>query len=60
MIKRFLTMGLILFLFSSTSLFAAKLPEFTGKSTDLWINSKPLKLADLKGNVVLIEVWTST
>lgn len=35
------------------------LPEFpeTGKSA--WINSKPLKAADLKGQVLLIEVWTT-
>ena len=35
------------------------LPEFQNQSQDHWINSKPLKTADLKGKVVLIEVWTS-
>jgi hypothetical protein len=32
-------------------------PEFTG-ITD-WINSKPLKLADQKGKVVIIHFWTN-
>ena len=35
------------------------LPEFQNQSQDFWINSKPLKAADLKGRVVLLEVWTS-
>ena len=35
------------------------LPEFQNQSPALWINSKPLKKADLAGSVVLIEVWTS-
>jgi hypothetical protein len=48
------------FLLFSVTLHAAKLPEFTGKTVDLWINSKPLKVADLRGNVVLVEIWTST
>ena len=30
-------------------------PEITGQS---WLNSKPLKLAELKGKVVLVEFWT--
>ncbi len=50
----------LLLLFSSFQVNAAKLPEFTGKTADLWINSKPLSLADVKGNVLLIEVWTTT
>ena len=33
-------------------------PEFTQTDEDAWINSKPLKLADLEGKVVLIDVWT--
>src|SRR5262249_12086818 len=32
-------------------------PEFTG-ITD-WINSKPLKLADQKGKVVVVHFWTN-
>jgi thiol-disulfide isomerase/thioredoxin len=30
-------------------------PEISGQS---WLNSKPLKLAELKGKVVLVEFWT--
>jgi len=32
-------------------------PEFTGV-TD-WVNSKPLKLAELKGKVVVVHFWTN-
>ncbi len=32
------------------------LPEFTGVQE--WLNSPPLTIADLKGNVVLIHIWT--
>ncbi len=32
------------------------LPEFTGIQE--WLNSPPLTIADLKGNVVLIQIWT--
>jgi thiol-disulfide isomerase/thioredoxin len=32
------------------------LPEFTGVQE--WLNSSPLTIADLKGNVVLIHIWT--
>lgn len=35
------------------------MPELRNQSQELWINSKPLTKADLKGSVVLIEVWTS-
>jgi thiol-disulfide isomerase/thioredoxin len=33
-----------------------RLPEFTGVQE--WLNSPPLTIADLKGNVVLIHIWT--
>jgi len=33
-------------------------PEFTHSSETEWINSKPLTLADLRGNVVLVDFWT--
>ncbi len=35
------------------------MPELRNQSQEFWINSKPLTKADLKGSVVLIEVWTS-
>ncbi|MEE8433819.1 MAG: hypothetical protein V3S64_03435 [bacterium] len=35
------------------------MPEFRNQSPSHWINSKPLKRAELKGKVVLIEIWTS-
>lgn len=38
---------------------ARPMPEFTNQSKAAWINSKPLTRADLRGKVVLIEVWTS-
>ena len=31
-------------------------PEFAGVTE--WLNSKPLKLADLKGQVVVVHFWT--
>jgi thiol-disulfide isomerase/thioredoxin len=34
------------------------LPEFTEKEEHSWLNSKPLSVRDLKGEVVLIDVWT--
>ena len=36
------------------------LPEFPEAAPQRWVNSKPLKKADVKGKVVLIEIWTST
>jgi thiol-disulfide isomerase/thioredoxin len=33
-----------------------RLPEFTGVQE--WLNSPPLTIADLKGQVVLIHIWT--
>ena len=36
------------------------MPEFTSHEPHDWINSAPLTLADLKGKVVLIEIWTTT
>jgi len=35
------------------------LPKFPNPNPDYWINSKPLQPEDLKGRVVLVEVWTS-
>jgi thiol-disulfide isomerase/thioredoxin len=33
-------------------------PEFTHNTAKEWLNSKPLKLTDLRGKVVLMDVWT--
>ena len=38
----------------------AAMPEFPDAPPDRWLNSKPLKLSDVRGQVVLIEIWTST
>ena len=35
-----------------------ELPEFTHANQTDWINSEPLVVADLKGRVVLVDVWT--
>ena len=40
---------------AAASLLGKAAPEFTNKT---WINSEPLRLADLRGKVVLIEFWT--
>ena len=37
----------------------AAMPQFENQSPDFWINSPPLRREDLRGKVVLIEVWTS-
>lgn len=34
------------------------MPEFSETSADKWINSAPLRKADLQGRVVLLEIWT--
>ena len=36
----------------------AKMPEFTQVDELAWLNSKPLSVNDLRGKVVLIDVWT--
>ncbi|MGD8275359.1 MAG: redoxin domain-containing protein [Thiohalocapsa sp.] len=37
---------------------ARRAPEFTQTATDAWINSAPLRLRDLRGQVVLLDIWT--
>ena len=41
----------------STSVQAAPAPEFTGSDTD-WLNGGPLDWQQLRGKVVLLDVWT--
>jgi glutathione peroxidase-family protein len=36
----------------------AQMPEFTQVDPAAWINSKPLSVKDLRGKVILIDVWT--
>jgi thiol-disulfide isomerase/thioredoxin len=36
---------------------AQKAPEFTHSSQAEWLNSKPLRLGQLRGKVVLVEFW---
>lgn len=36
----------------------ARPPEIPHQSADDWINSKPLKLDDLRGQVVVLNFWT--
>jgi thiol-disulfide isomerase/thioredoxin len=35
-----------------------RLPDFTHDAPAEWINSEPLEVADLRGRVVLLHVWT--
>jgi thiol-disulfide isomerase/thioredoxin len=42
----------------SLSAMAADAPEFTHHASADWINSPPLTLSALRGQVVLIEFWT--
>ena len=46
--------------FSQAKTYADKppLPEFGNQNPQHWFNSSPLKKADLKGKVVLIDIWT--
>jgi thiol-disulfide isomerase/thioredoxin len=39
------------------ALAADRAPEFTHASASHWLNSTPLKLKDLRGQIVLIEFW---
>jgi thiol-disulfide isomerase/thioredoxin len=45
-----LTMG-------GTAQAAPKAPDFTHSSQAEWLNSKPLRLSELRGKVVLVEFW---
>ncbi len=43
---------------SGEPILAKPLPQFTATSPDRWLNSEPLRVGDLRGDVVLLEVWT--
>lgn len=65
LIKRVLVFIVIaLTLLVSAIVYAAKInppatmPEFTQVDEVAWFNSKPLRSEDLRGKVVLIDVWT--
>ena len=34
------------------------LPEFTQTEQNQWLKSKPLKVDELRGKVVLMDIWT--
>ena len=34
------------------------LPEFDAPDPSSWVNSPPLTVAELRGDVLLVEVWT--
>lgn len=36
-----------------------RMPEFSRRGTEAWLNSRPLKAEELRGQVVLLEVYTS-
>ncbi len=46
-----------LFSFGAVAAAAQKAPEFTHSSQAHWLNSKPLRLSQLRGKVVLVEFW---
>ncbi len=33
-------------------------PEFPKVSAERWLNSPPLKMSELRGKVILLDVWT--
>ncbi len=33
-------------------------PEFPKVAAERWLNSPPLKMADLRGKVILLDEWT--
>jgi hypothetical protein len=35
------------------------MPEFPHSDPAAWVNSAPIRLADLHGKVVLLDIWTT-
>ena len=62
--KYYLSILLLFTICASAIVYAAKvnppdkMPEFTQIDEAAWINSRPLLVNDLRGKVVLIDVWT--
>lgn len=56
-VSRLLVMALLVAAVAHPAVAADKAPEFTHTSASEWVNSKPLRLKDLRGQVVLIEFW---
>ena len=56
----FVAVGLALYLVSSYAKQSTPfpLPQFTQSSAETWINSSPLRIEDLQGKVVLLDIWT--
>ena len=44
--------------FSVKNNYPSDIPEFTQKNTNAWFNSAPLSVKDLRGKVLLVDVWT--
>ncbi len=58
-IATLLTLSIFVSLSFNTSIALGRtLPEFTQTDSSQWINSDALTVAQLKGTVVLIDVWT--
>jgi len=58
-IKKIILISILSYLMGSFSFAQARtLPEFTQTDSSQWINSDALSIDDLKGSVVLIDVWT--
>ncbi|MDW5418576.1 redoxin domain-containing protein [Iodobacter sp. CM08] len=49
---------LLIMVFSLRAHANPALPEFTRHDAAAWVNSKPLRVADLRGSVVFLDVWT--
>ncbi|MCI0407575.1 MAG: hypothetical protein L0191_03260 [Acidobacteria bacterium] len=50
-----LGVALALPLWAGAAMIGTPAPELTN---EVWINSRPLRLADLRGKVILLEFWT--
>ena len=59
LLKTLILFSLLSYLnFSSSVVHARSLPEFTQTDSTQWINSDAITVEQLKGSVVLIDVWT--